>query len=653
MRRLLATARRLEGLRSNRTLTVAYSRTNRVRIRFQAPRAGNDPGRDLQPRSRVLTAIVLVRSRAVANDYSLQAQILQIPELKRSLDRLEDEGIKSVKAAQGRLLLRSRDSNGSKAIEDGLKEWTNVALNGKTGDLEANSKVQAAKSKLMQEIFGKPVTGDALRPIEEAIRSGSVTQEDMESPVLAEAYLDFLTATEDFRRSQARVFSDSEVAFGSERILTESDTGKPTSQDQLNPDSIKEWEGVRNQIRSKISTIQQRLRCVLMGRPCSLQVRGFFVPTVWDSSGSWNPPRDLLIDRSRPHDRLCALECGDCVGCRACHPCGPIPTIRSWILGWLGPINIKLEIGGEPTGYYSLSLADLEALGPAVTGAEAALESASKEVERRTAALVAARKEAAAEAKDLRTARAVLELAKQDLDESPHDPQLQAAVRQAEKDLKAVEKRAAVIVVAEREADRARVKRAAAADALATARQAVATERASAIGAGRAVVAFTVDSPPFYISQGENVPTPVRLYARILGLSESDCEPADALACDEGEQCATGRYCPIPVGGRHHATVDIASVDLAIAISGTAPGKPQLRPIRALLEVVLVPEDIDPNEEPAWKHAIQTDVREFVLQPRELIPASPPKAPSGKPTPIEVKLNDVRLKLGGEPKTSN
>lgn len=54
-------AKRLQGLRSNKTMTVSYPGPNKLRIRFRPSIVPSDDQLDLQPTSRVLTAIVLVR----------------------------------------------------------------------------------------------------------------------------------------------------------------------------------------------------------------------------------------------------------------------------------------------------------------------------------------------------------------------------------------------------------------------------------------------------------------------------------------------------------------------------------------------------------------------------------------------------------------
>lgn len=56
------TAQRLEGLRRNKTLTVAFPAENTVRVRFRPFIVPAKDEQDLQPTSRILTGIVLVRN---------------------------------------------------------------------------------------------------------------------------------------------------------------------------------------------------------------------------------------------------------------------------------------------------------------------------------------------------------------------------------------------------------------------------------------------------------------------------------------------------------------------------------------------------------------------------------------------------------------
>lgn len=60
-------ARRLEGLRTNKTLVVGYPKPNVCRIRFRPSVVATEEEQDLQPTSRVLTAMVLVRSQNTSN----------------------------------------------------------------------------------------------------------------------------------------------------------------------------------------------------------------------------------------------------------------------------------------------------------------------------------------------------------------------------------------------------------------------------------------------------------------------------------------------------------------------------------------------------------------------------------------------------------
>ena len=59
-----ASAKRLEGLRSTKTFVVSYPGANRVRIRFRPQPIPSEAEHDLQPASRVFTALCLVRNHA-------------------------------------------------------------------------------------------------------------------------------------------------------------------------------------------------------------------------------------------------------------------------------------------------------------------------------------------------------------------------------------------------------------------------------------------------------------------------------------------------------------------------------------------------------------------------------------------------------------
>jgi len=65
-RQLRAIASRLEGTRTNKTLVVGFPDENKVRIRMRAPVVPNRNGRDLQPRSRMFTATILVKESEAA-----------------------------------------------------------------------------------------------------------------------------------------------------------------------------------------------------------------------------------------------------------------------------------------------------------------------------------------------------------------------------------------------------------------------------------------------------------------------------------------------------------------------------------------------------------------------------------------------------------
>ncbi len=81
-----AVAQRLQGLHTNKTLTVAYPDESTFRIRFRAQRTPTKQGKDLQPISRILTAYVLVRADAAgrsADGMGSQVQTLDVTKSAR------------------------------------------------------------------------------------------------------------------------------------------------------------------------------------------------------------------------------------------------------------------------------------------------------------------------------------------------------------------------------------------------------------------------------------------------------------------------------------------------------------------------------------------------------------------------------------------
>lgn len=90
---------RLDGLRTTNTMVVSYPQSNSVAIRMRPPAVPNRNGRDLQPRSRVFTATMLVRQTPNAKTVELDRPGYQ-GIFSGELDYIENEqvalGMKSV-----------------------------------------------------------------------------------------------------------------------------------------------------------------------------------------------------------------------------------------------------------------------------------------------------------------------------------------------------------------------------------------------------------------------------------------------------------------------------------------------------------------------------------------------------------------------------
>jgi hypothetical protein len=111
--RAKAAAQRLEGLRSQTTLSVSYPAENKVRIRFRPAILPNNDGQELQPTSRILCATVLVRASAGLDSEQLKPVVtarsahVQTPELVSEAKAVARSGLLGEEGAEAVVKLKA------------------------------------------------------------------------------------------------------------------------------------------------------------------------------------------------------------------------------------------------------------------------------------------------------------------------------------------------------------------------------------------------------------------------------------------------------------------------------------------------------------------------------------------------------------------
>lgn len=703
LRSLVATARRLEGLRAHRTLAVGYPRHDRVRIRFQAPRAATREGRDLQTRSRVLTAIVLIRNREAGNAYSLSKQVRRVDELKMRIAELEsssqdfDEATADLYFAlepssgkftnlhnisggilggDAEVALRNRYRGELKALQQSTKTRIGSILDG-TVDPDGGQGPDAGE---LQRLFVSSILNEkemvplgVARGATERIRllAGSKSSEQVETRELASAYLRWIEARNSMDVAARKI--------GRERAhiveITQSGTDASKAEKDQSKTCAGEVEAQIQCLKGLVSKNEQRLRCIMHGRPCELTVDGYFSPTVYDTSGGWNPPRQTPFGLTRSADRLCAHECSPCGGGPAgcCHPCYPVTPITTWIPPWLGPINIPLEITSAQ-GFYRLPLASLEKLAGELRIAETKHKTAQAAHAKAGTALAAAKKADASGWQGIESAQALLAVraaqaadAKAAYGKDPLNKALKTAAAAAEqarvaqaKEVEAVKAASPKLYLALYKEEKAKKAVGPTKNVLEVAQKALASKRAQLIANGKAVVALKLNSAPYHIDQVRGVPVRTKLFGRILGLSEAGCEPDSDASCSGARNCANGSFCELPTGAEQFGLIEVDEIDLSFAAMAAGSASASYRTIHAWVQLVLVDNSREVEQLRIRDHALETYVVRVPISPRIDLPTAvgaaaasdAAKAKPGSEQASELKLEDVTLKFG-KPAASN
>ncbi len=297
-----AIAERLIGMRAEKSMTVAFPGTNRMRIRFQSTgRADVDHARDLQPTTRMLTATVLVRRDVQTREGGRVA-----PQL--SADTLSARVVAERAAHARRDAYRLARQWGEKR-EETERELKSAVAKARTSD---------PRPEAMRE-FAR---------IEEVLAVSPVRPGQGEDPVAGVARLG--AKLESFRDLVGEV-----VAIDARTL---SDAGSPTSRlAPLVEDYVRglereaRWTAEEQSRRREYDAAVARALTSegkmgtyeKLGLPCRLAVRSFFSPSVWDERGRWTPPRDTPFGVSRPVDRLRATS----------------SDVRGWIPAWLGGLR--------------------------------------------------------------------------------------------------------------------------------------------------------------------------------------------------------------------------------------------------------------------------------------------------------------------------
>lgn len=596
-------AERLDAIRSERTLTVGFQGTNRMRIRFLSSRVTNlDRRRDIQPLARMITATVLVR--ALSQDLKVTGGGISTQSVGgarlsslTAQDAVGSASQREVAVYQERLADIARRISFQKAtlvtatqrVDEQMAEAASI----ETVLPDTTTRLSSQTAHLMREIRSAAEAGD------EALRTvlNSRVGTDESGPLVTDV----------------------------ESLAGEWSTSSGKHAQLANSPSALDWVDEVKQLRGRIAVTAQRFsrlnaemtlalsdllagrkefdtliaaraaidrelaarRIPPEGRESTCRVLSYFAPSVFDSDGQIRPPRDTPFGPTRPNDRLYGSEL-DLTSCGAKD--WKRAEIQAWIPPWLGEMRRELQIL-ECGGYYRVPLADLSAKAAefdsvfrdlaaaekALDGAKASRQSAQATLEAATASALTKRKTWAGLGKQL---------------EVETDPKLRPDVarrlEEARIDYEVEVERLgkATVGLSEAEAglktaEKKREEKTAPSEA---ARAAMRALTASVIQSGRLAVALRVRGPANTLLADGRM-QPLTATARIVGVT--DC--VTRRRCCISSTCAPVDLRPIGVG-EWAGTIEMDDVDLSGALPNSIAATSDVsafRIVQAWVEVVL------------------------------------------------------------------
>lgn len=716
---LISAAKRLQGIRTHKTMAVGFPDSNSIRVRMLAQRAAVERGQDLQPVSRLISAVVLVPVPEVdpgdedRSDPGMSPDARSFAAAGEQLERAEfelecrDLLAEAHRDLVGRLAAAiGRYEEARRTLPAAERERGEVAAFRRTvevldvaGRRAAIDEASAKKFATLVEGAVQPLLlsaplwdGTDIEPAERvtcckelgcALAEGKPCEfhRNLLGPkriTLFQSALDAEGAARQAERlSEARVelFDETARAFQANQLTRQLLSGIPEGI-VVRPDG----EGPES---CSVRRLQAQVRRYLRGQTCGVQVAAYYTPTVFDSTGGWNPPRDFLFGVEPPADRLLA-------GHNGCGRVAPIPP-------WMGPLDERVKISSV-SAYYTVDLArlaapqfELHGLEQELAKQEAALAKlidhqknpAWRALEESRAAeerlveqyeLLKARAQTAVRVLALKIEQDQKLLAAENGKGQP-DPELvktlnqritanQGEIRTLEADLAATEmKRDMAVEYAKEIAKLASVKRAE--QDVASTKTRIAELKTqvkglqlrlsgpAVLGRGEAVVGFSCWSPNLLLDERMKLIHHTKTYARVLGLrrvctDSLNCELAaealDSQACGAGPACcAPGEFCLLPPG-QQDFVIHVQDVDLSTAIAGDnsatisganiATNASGGKTLRAFLQVLLVPDACKRPDEGLTDPAARVRIIPIDIIPRaQPLPvlATPPAAPPATP----------------------
>ncbi|MDC3378993.1 hypothetical protein OAX78_01765, partial [Planctomycetota bacterium] len=295
LRTVSQTAERLEGMRANKTLVVGYPDSSTARIVFRPSVVPTLQQQDLQPVSRVLTALVLVRSTLLPPETPGNSE----PPTAETSENSESPTTLSVPAAMA------------------------------PAGLVSNRKVATAKETLAT------ASGNLLAGLSAPQRQ-LIRTELMDGGAGADHYL--LWSNFDDLSDEAKV----ECAECVLDVLA--GPSVPEGVDPNKSEEVRELVTAVQLARTALRAAQHGATLCVASRSTSYSYAASFTPGLKDDTGDWNPPRDFLFFRDEPQCRLEVFNENGSGGSASIPP-------------WLGSAERRLSIT-RGFGYASANFAD-------------------------------------------------------------------------------------------------------------------------------------------------------------------------------------------------------------------------------------------------------------------------------------------------------
>jgi hypothetical protein len=618
-----ATAQRLQGIRGERTLSVAFPDSGTMRIRFQAARIADlVHRRDLQPVSRLLTALVLVRKDwegetkdGSTRKFSLTGAVpspetIGLFEARAEMEAAERRLLDLVSVESIEALFTTEDDK--RAFRSLTRVEPDRVGPRRPPDLAVDL-METARFHLRRTMRSPEGATRLERVAEDVVTTNILTaleEKSGEMKRLLDGAEPRTAILKEQLKSRARLWQHARAWYDQEIEKSSVDCRhEPTGPDETRLPGCLRPEPRMPDHRS------------LTGIGCTVESRSYFTPTIFGSDGTWTPPRTSpFVDR--PHGRLHA-------GC---------DVLKSWIPPWLGDARARMRIT-EARGFYRFPLVDLEAKTAELIAKTHVSADAAAAAARATGAVQAASLAAEAAQKALRVAhddvveRQVQKIAAEGGEaKAAQVANLRLAEAQRAEAMAQAALDAHVVALSEAKA------RASVADQEAGARRTeelqaraeVLKTRTEVLKQGRVVVRFSVYFPRHIVDR-----------TGLLEQAEARVRIAGLQDCPATFGCSDVELPRIPLKkaptGWYDGVIDVSNVDLSFGVPPTVSGLDdlaKLKPIHVVLQAILLRKDRLGNRSDyeSDEFAEQTELYETKVHPWTTDADPPPaKRSSGRP----------------------